>query len=102
MTTYQIPTRRSSANEAIQVAREATVIREALKKCGYETRKKSKQPVWKIFVAPNDYYKLAYQPAPISAWELYPQNDNPSRQGLLTIIQKALSEQPSGIFRKVS
>jgi len=27
-----------------------------------------KQPVWKVILTPDHFYKLTYQPAPISAW----------------------------------
>jgi DNA-binding Xre family transcriptional regulator len=42
------------------------------------------------------------QPAPISAWILHPQSDNPNRQSLLNIIQSTLVLQPVGNQRRVS
>ncbi len=40
-------------------------------------------------------YLLTYQPAPISAWVLNPQTNNPDCQTILTIIQKAITRSAS-------
>ena len=47
-------------------------------------------------------YLLTYQPAPISAWVLHPQSDEPNRQTLLTLIQNTLAKQPKTTTSKVS
>jgi hypothetical protein len=48
------------------------------------------------------YYLLTYQPAPISAWVLHPQNNDPQRHTIETIIQRALKQQPTNFIRKTS
>lgn len=40
-------------------------------------------------------YLLTYQPAPISAWVLNPQNNNPDCQTIKTIIQQAITRSGS-------
>jgi hypothetical protein len=40
-------------------------------------------------------YLLTYQPAPISAWVLNPQTNNPDCQTIQTIIQKAITRSAS-------
>jgi hypothetical protein len=77
--------KKSKVIEALRVATEVAAIKAALKKYGYTIRKQARQAAWTI-VTPNDSYKLTYQPAPISAWVLHPQSDNPNRQSLLNII----------------
>ncbi len=94
--------RKSKATEAKRVATDIAAIRAALKKRGYTVRKQPKQAAWSVSVSPNESYLLTYQPAPISAWVLHPQSDEPNRQRLLTIIQKALAKQPTSITQKVS
>ena len=47
-------------------------------------------------------YLLTYQPAPISAWVLHPQNDDADRQTIETIIQSAIKKQPANITRRAS
>jgi hypothetical protein len=94
--------RKSKANEALRVAQEVAAIRAALKKRGYCLRKRPKQPVWTVYVTPDNFYQLTYQPAPISSWVLYPQSNDGSRQTLLKIIQGALTVQTVGIVGKVS
>ena len=94
--------RKSKATEALRVATDIAAIRTALKKRGYKLQKQPKQAVWSICVTPNVCYKLTYQPAPISAWVLHPQSDEPNRQSLLDIIQNTLAKQPADIARRVS
>ncbi len=43
----------------------------------------------------NKSYLLTYQPAPISAWVLHPQNNDPDRHTLETIIQRAITRSAS-------
>jgi hypothetical protein len=93
--------KKSHAHEALRVAQEVAAIRTALQKRGYRIRKRPKQAAWTI-VTPDRCYKLTYQPAPISAWILYPQSDEPHRQSLLTIIQSTLAKQFTGNIRRVS
>ncbi|MCA1993221.1 MAG: hypothetical protein LDL41_14465 [Coleofasciculus sp. S288] len=94
--------RKSRATEALRVATDIAAIRTALKKRGYKVRKQPKQAGWKVFITPDESYLLTYQPAPISAWVLHPQNDSPNRQKLLTIIQTALTKQPTTLTRRIS
>jgi hypothetical protein len=94
--------RKSKATEALHVAQEIGVIRAALKKCGYYLRKQPKQPVWTVYITPDSFYRLTYQPAPISSWVLHPQTNDSSRHTLVNIIQGALTLRPADISRKVS
>lgn len=95
--------RKSKATEALRVAQEIVTIRTALKKRGYNIRKRPKQAVWKIYITDENCYQLTYQPAPISSWVLYPQNKgSDERHKLETIIQRALIKQSAGIVGKVS
>ena len=47
----------------------------------------------------GEYYLLTYQPAPISAWVLHPQNNECDRQTIETIIESALKKQPANLTR---
>ena len=91
--------KKSKATEALRVATDIAVIKAALYKRGYRLRKQPKQPVWKVIVAPDRFYKLTYQPAPISAWVLHPQDNDIRCQAIEAIIQSALKKQPRGIRR---
>ncbi|MGQ4646347.1 hypothetical protein [Lyngbya aestuarii] len=93
---------KSSSREARLVAQEASAIRAALKQSGYETRKQSRQPAWKIFVEPEKHYKLTYKTAPVSTWVLHPDSNDPNRQSLLDIIQNTLATEPAGVAREIS
>lgn len=103
--------RKSKATEALRVATDIAAIRAALKKRGYTIRKQPKQAAWAISISHSlplargeteGCYLLTFQPAPISAWVLHPQNDEPNRQALLTLIQNALAKQPTTTTQKVS
>ncbi len=94
--------KKSKATEALRVATDIAAIKAALEKGGYQLRKQPKQPVWKVILAPEHFYKLTYQPAPISAWVLHPQNNDIRRQAIETIIQSALKKQPVNLNRKAS
>jgi hypothetical protein len=50
----------------------------------------------------GEYYLLTYQPAPISAWVLHPQNNDRDRQTIETIIQNTLKKQPANLIRTAS
>ncbi|NEQ64323.1 MAG: hypothetical protein F6K21_02265 [Symploca sp. SIO2D2] len=90
------------ATEGRRVAQEIALIRAALSQRGYRLRKQPKQPVWTVYVSDDKSYLLTYQPAPISAWVLAPQDDETSRQTLLNIIQHTLTKQPTNITRRMS
>lgn len=114
--------RKSNATEALRVAQEVDVIRAALRKRGYPIRKRPKQAAWIIYASEENAYILTYQPAPISSWVLYPQNNisesqmlcdsaalipsqeicETERHRLENIIQRALLKQCTSIARKVS
>lgn len=99
------------ATEGCRVAQEIAVIRAALTKRGYRVHKRPKQAVWKVFTPFNprlakgktgEYYLLTYQPAPISAWILHPQNNSADYQTIETIIQRAIKKQSVNLTKKVS
>ena len=94
--------KKSKATEALRVATDIAAIKAALHKRGYRLRKQPKQPVWKVIIAPEIFYTLTYQPAPISAWVLHPQDNDIRRQTLETIIQQTIKKQPTNQIRRAS
>jgi hypothetical protein len=94
--------KKSKATEALRVATDIAAIRAALHQRGYQLRKQPKQPVWKVIITPDRFYTLTYQPTPISAWVLHPQDNDTRRQAIETIIQSALKKQPVNLIRKAS
>jgi hypothetical protein len=84
--------KKSKATEARRVATDIAAIKAALHKHGYRLHKQPKQPVWKVIITPFRFYRLTYQPAPISAWVLHPQNSDRDRHALETIIQSAIKK----------
>jgi hypothetical protein len=87
--------KKSKATEALRVATDITAIKAALHQRGYRLRKQPKQLVWKVIITPERFYTLTYQPAPISAWVLHPQDNDTRRQAIETIIQRAIKKQPA-------
>jgi hypothetical protein len=85
-----------------RIAQEIDAIRTALKRRGYRVRKQAKQAAWAVYVTDDKFYLLTYQPAPISAWVLHPQDNDASRDTLSTIIQRALTQQPATKTRRNS
>lgn len=83
-------------------ATEVAAIRAALHKRGYRMRKQPKQAVWKVIITPDYFYLLTYQPAPISAWVLHPQNNDPRRHALEIIIQETIKKRPLGSIKRAS
>jgi hypothetical protein len=102
--------RKSKATEALRVATDIAALKAALKKRGYTIRKRPKQAAWTITPLNQrgtgrkigECYLLIYQPAPISVWVLHPDNDEPNRQTLFTLIQNTLAKPPTTIARRVS
>jgi hypothetical protein len=92
--------KKSKATEALRVATDIAAIKAAFRKRGYRLRKQPKQPVWKVIITPDHFYKLTYQPTPISAWVLHPPNNDTRYQTLETIIQHAIKNQPTNIIRR--
>ncbi|HEY9710003.1 MAG TPA: hypothetical protein V6D48_17485 [Oculatellaceae cyanobacterium] len=94
--------KKSKATEALRVATDIAAIKAALHKRDYRLRKQPKQPVWKVIFTPDHFYKLTYQPAPISAWVLNPQDNDIRRQAIEAIIQNAIKKQPANLTRRAS
>ena len=94
--------KKPKATEAQRVAIDIAAIKAALHQRGYRLRKQPRQPVWKIIITPDYFYKLTYQPAPISAWVLHPQNNDTRGQTLEKIIQRALKNQSTKHNRRAS
>ena len=94
--------KKAKATEALRVASDVAAIRAALHQRGYQLRKQPKQPVWKVIITPDRFYTLTYQPAPISAWVLHPQDNDTRRQAIATIIQSAIKKQPANQIRTAS
>jgi hypothetical protein len=85
-----------------RIAQEIEVIRTALKRRGYRIRKQPKQAAWAVYVTDDKFYLLTYQPAPISAWVLHPQDNDSTRATLSNLIQRALTQQPATKTRRNS
>jgi hypothetical protein len=79
-----------------RIAQDIEIIRAALKRRGYRIRQQPKQAAWAIYVTDDKFYVLTYQPAPISAWLLHPQDNDSTRATLSNLIQRALTKQPAG------
>jgi hypothetical protein len=101
--------KKSKATEALRVASDVAAIKAALHQRGYQLRKQPKQPIWKVItpLSPplargetGGFYKLTYQPAPISAWVLHPQDNDTRRNALENIIQSAIKQQPTNSIRR--
>jgi lambda repressor-like predicted transcriptional regulator len=92
--------KKSKATEALRVAKDIAAIKAALHKRGYRLRKQPKQPVWKVIITPDYFYTLTYQPTPISAWVLHPQNNHTRYQTIEAIIQNAIKKQPENLNRR--
>jgi hypothetical protein len=92
--------KKSKATEALRVATDIAAIKAALHKRGYRLRKQPKQPVWKVIITRDRFYTLTYQPAPISAWVLHPQNNDTRYQTIEAIIQHAIKKQPANLNRR--
>jgi hypothetical protein len=84
------------------IAQEIDAIRTALKRRGYRIRKQAKQAAWAVYVTDDKYYLLTFQPAPISAWVLHPQDNDTSCNTLSNLIQRALTKQPVTTTRRIS
>ncbi len=94
--------KKSKATEARRVATDIAAIKAALYQRGYRLRKQPKQPVWKVIIAPDHFYKLTYQPAPISAWVLHPQDNDIRSQAIKAIIQNVIKKQLVNLIRTAS
>jgi two-component SAPR family response regulator len=94
--------KKSKATEALRVATDIAALKAALHQRGYRLRKQPKQPVWKVIISPDRFYKLTYQPAPISAWVLHPQDNDIRHQAIEAIIQSAIKKQPASQIRRAS
>jgi len=96
---HQAYARRASGQ---RIAQEIEVIRAALKRRGYRIRKQPKQAAWAVYVTDDKFYLLTFQPAPISAWMLHPQDNDTSGDTLSNLIQRALTKQPATKTRRNS
>ena len=99
MTNCKTYNRRASGR---RIAQDIEVIRSALKRRGYRIRKQPKQAAWAIYVTDDKFYLLTFQPAPVSAWVLHPQDNDSTRATLSNLIQRALTKQPATKTRRNS
>ncbi len=79
-----------------RIAQDIEIIRTALKRRGYRIRKQPKQAAWAVYVTDDKFYLLTFQPSPVSAWVLHPQDNDASCATLSNLIQRALTFQPAG------
>jgi hypothetical protein len=96
---HQAYARRASGR---RIAEEIAVIRSSLKRRGYRIRKQPKQAAWAVYVTEDKFYLLTFQPAPVSAWVLHPQDNDTSGDTLSNLIQGALTKQPAVNTRRKS
>jgi hypothetical protein len=96
---HQAYARRASGR---RIAQEIDIIRTALKRRGYRIRKQPKQAAWAVYVTDDKFYLLTFQPAPVSAWMLHPQDNDTSRATVSNLIQRALTKQPAVNTRRKS
>lgn len=97
MRTFKANQRKANNRRASgrRIAQDIELIRTALKRRGYRIRKQPKQAAWAVYVSDDKFYLLTFQPAPISAWVLHPQDNDTSRNTLSNLIQRALTKQPA-------
>jgi hypothetical protein len=84
------------------IAQEIGIIRTALKRHGYRICKQPKQAAWAVYITDDKFYLLTFQPAPISAWVLHPQDNDTSGNTLSNLIQSALTKQPAANTKRNS
>jgi hypothetical protein len=78
--------------EALCVSQEATAIKAALHKQGYQTRNQSKNAAWKVFVNSEGCFLVTHLPKPSYCWALYPESRKENYNTIWHLIQGALQE----------
>lgn len=75
------------------------LIRDALAEQGDRLVKQPRQALWVVHRRNGKSYRLTYQPAPLSAWMLYP--SDPEAAQLLKVMNRALSLHDSALVNEV-
>jgi ribosomal protein S3AE len=75
-----------------RITEEIDAIKDVLKRRGYRIRKQPLQAAWAVYLTSDKFYLLTYQPAPIRAWVLHPQDDDIRYHTLTNIIQSTVTK----------
>ena len=62
----------------------------ALRQQGYQCCKQARRLSWKV-IQENSSYVLTWLPAPVSDWNLLPNDTNPAREKIWVVVQSALA-----------
>ena len=63
-----------------------------LRQQGYQCRKQTRRLSWKVSKEGQDDYMLTWLPAPISDWNLVPNNTSPTRTQLWQLIERIINQ----------
>lgn len=75
-----------------RITEEIDAIKDVLKRRGYRIRKQPLQAAWAVYLTNEKFYLLTYQPAPIRALVLHPQDDDIRYHTLSHIIQRTVTK----------
>jgi ribosomal protein S3AE len=85
-----------------RTTQEIDAIRDVLKRRGYRIRKQARQAAWTVYVTDDKCYLLTYQPAPVRAWVLHPQDNDIRYKTLCNIIQRTVTKKSPKSSRRHS
>jgi hypothetical protein len=68
----------------------------ALRQQGYHCCKQARRLSWKV-IQENNSYVLTWLPAPVSDWNLLPNDTNPAREKIWAVVQSALAPKPQEV-----
>lgn len=68
----------------------------ALRQQGYQCCKQGSRLSWKV-IKENNSYVLTWLPAPVSDWNLLPNDTNPAREQMWAGVQSALAPKPEEV-----
>jgi len=63
-----------------------------LRQQGYQCRKQTRRLSWKLTKEGQDDYMLTWLPAPVSDWNLIPNNTSPTRTQLWQLIEQTINQ----------
>lgn len=75
-----------------RISQEIDAIKDVLKRRGYRIRKQPLQAAWAVYLTSDKFYLLTYQPAPIRAWVLHPQDEDIRYHTLTNIIHSTVTK----------
>jgi hypothetical protein len=77
-------------NEWLRLHSEGEKICAVLRQKGYDCQKQARRLSWWVSKEDSDSYVLTYLPSPVGEWSVIPQDAQPAREQLLSILQSAL------------